>query len=110
MTEGLGILLARQEGSNQAEWPYQGVYRVRAEADDPDSLIEGRGRRRTVIPIGYRVGGTSIAGRAVMRPSACRASAVAPLWCKESTAAGGVRPTHAGREQPWRSLESVEPA
>ena len=69
VTEALGILLARQEGSNQAEWPYQGVYRVRAEADDPDSLIEGRGRRRTVIPIGYRVGGTSIAGRAVMRPS-----------------------------------------
>ena len=69
VTEALAILLARQEGANRAEWPYQGVYRVRAEADDPDSLIEGRGRRRTVIPIGYRVGGTSIAARAVMRPS-----------------------------------------
>ena len=44
------------------------VYRVRAEADDPESLIEGRGRRRTVIPIGYRVGGTSIAGRADAPP------------------------------------------
>ena len=71
--EALGILLARQEGSDSAEWPYQGVYRVRAEADDPDSLIEGRGRRRTVIPIGYRVGGTSIAGRAVMRPPGLQA-------------------------------------
>ena len=69
VSEALGILLARQEGANKDEWPYQGVYRVRAEADDPDSLIEGRGRRRTVIPIGYRVGGTSIASRAVMRPS-----------------------------------------
>lgn len=69
VAEGLAILLARQEGANQAEWPYQGVYRVRAEADDPESLMEGRGRRRSVIPIGYRVGGTSIASRAVMRPA-----------------------------------------
>lgn len=66
------ILVDRQEGANTAEWPYQGVYRVRAEADDPESLIEGRGRRRTVIPIGYRVGGTSIAGRALMRPAGVR--------------------------------------
>ena len=66
------ILVDRQEGANKAEWPYQGVYRVRAEADDPESLIEGRGRRRTVIPIGYRVGGTSIAGRALMRPTGVR--------------------------------------
>lgn len=67
VTEAFAILLSRQEGANDAEWPYQGVYRVRAEADDPESLMEGRGRRRTVIPIGYRVGGTSIAARAVMR-------------------------------------------
>lgn len=64
---GVAHLLERQEGDGRAEWPYQGVYRVAAEADDPDSLIEARGRRRTVIPIGYRVGGTSIAGSALLR-------------------------------------------
>ncbi len=64
---GISHLLERQEGDGRAEWPYQGVYRVPAEADDPDSLIEGRGRRRSVIPIGYRVGGTSIAGSALLR-------------------------------------------
>lgn len=69
VAEGVELLLARQEGEDRAEWPYQGVYRVRAEADDPESLIEGRGRRRTVIPIGYRVGGTSIAGCALLRPA-----------------------------------------
>ncbi len=62
---GVRHLLARQEGDGRSEWPYQGVYRVPAEADDPRSLVEGR----TVIPIGYRVGGTSIAGAAVMRPA-----------------------------------------
>ena len=61
---GIRHLLAGQEGDGRAEWPYQGVYRVPAEADDPPSLIEGR----TVIPIGYRVGGTSIAGAAILRP------------------------------------------
>ena len=64
---GIRLLLARQEGADQAEWPYQGVYRVAPRPDDPEALIEGRGRRRTVIPIGYRVGGTSIAGRALLR-------------------------------------------
>ncbi len=61
---GVRHLLARQEGAGRAEWPYQGVYRVPVEADDPESLVEGR----TVIPIGYRVGGTSIAACAIMRP------------------------------------------
>lgn len=64
---GVAHLLARQEGESQAEWPYQGVYRVPVEDDDPESLIEGRGGRRSVIPIGYRVGGTSIAASALLR-------------------------------------------
>lgn len=36
-------LLASQEGEPKAQWPYEGVYRVRGE-----------------IPIGYRIGGTAI--------------------------------------------------
>ncbi len=67
----VAMLLARQEGPTKAEWPYQGVYRVGATDDDPESLIEGRGRRRTVIPIGYRVGGTSIVGDALLRVPGC---------------------------------------
>lgn len=66
---GIAHLLDRQEGDARAEWPYQGVYRVPAETDDPESLVEGQGRRRSVIPIGYRVGGTSIAASAVLRPA-----------------------------------------
>lgn len=54
----IGILLGMQESLSgedgpAAEWPYEGVYRVRA----------GRERR---IPIGYRVGGTSICGTALL--------------------------------------------
>ncbi|MEE2973436.1 MAG: hypothetical protein VX672_09935 [Planctomycetota bacterium] len=64
---GRRLLLERQEGPERSEWPYQGVYRVRPTVDDPESLIEGVGRRRSVIPIGYRVGGTAIAGRALAR-------------------------------------------
>lgn len=67
----VAFLLERQEGPTKAEWPYQGVYRVAATDDDPDSLIEGRGRRRSVIPIGYRVGGTSIVGDALLRVPGC---------------------------------------
>lgn len=66
---GIRLLIERQEGPDRSEWPYQGVYRVSPGPDDPEALIEGRGRRRTVIPIGYRVGGTSIAGRALLRDS-----------------------------------------
>lgn len=67
----VAFLLARQEGPTRAEWPYQGVYRVAATDDDPESLIEGRGRRRSVIPIGYRVGGTAIVGDALLRVPGC---------------------------------------
>lgn len=44
----IAFLLASQEGEGDAEWPYEGVYRV-------------RGR----IPIGYRVGGTAIVALAL---------------------------------------------
>ena len=49
---GLGVtrLLAMQEGDAKDQWPYEGVYRVRGQ-----------------IPIGYRVGGTSIAAMALMQ-------------------------------------------
>lgn len=67
----VAFLLERQEGPTRAEWPYQGVYRVAATEGDPESLIEGRGRRRSVIPIGYRVGGTSIVGDALLRVPGC---------------------------------------
>ncbi len=49
--DGVELILSMQEGDDKAEWPYEGVYRV------------GRDRR---IPIGYRVGGTSIAGGSVV--------------------------------------------
>jgi hypothetical protein len=42
-------ILSIQEGAGKAEWPYEGVYRVRGE-----------------IPIGYRVGGTGICAMALL--------------------------------------------
>lgn len=47
---GITLLLEMQEGKASAQWPYEGVYRVRRQ-----------------IPIGYRVGGTSIAATALVR-------------------------------------------
>lgn len=44
------FLLSVQEGEDKAEWPYEGVYRVRGK-----------------IPIGYRIGGTAIAATALLR-------------------------------------------
>src|SRR5262245_50625109 len=41
--KGVEILLKLQEGKDNAEWPYEGVYRVAG-----------------TIPWGYRVGGTAI--------------------------------------------------
>ena len=49
------VLLEMQEGEGQREWPYEGVYRT------------NEGDRRRVIPIGYRVGGTSIASLALIQ-------------------------------------------
>lgn len=55
-SKAVALLLARQESldakqpDRKAEWPYEGVYRVRRE-----------------IPIGYRVGGTAIVSTALLR-------------------------------------------
>ncbi len=54
LRRGCDILLEMQEGDDSREWPYEGVYRT------------NEGGRRRVIPIGYRVGGTSIAGLALI--------------------------------------------
>ena len=99
----VAMLLARQEGPTKAEWPYQGVYRVGATDDDPESLIEGRGRRRTVIPIGYRVGGTSIVGNALLHAPGCdedeaRRGALerARTFVVESTSHANMNPKYGG--------------
>jgi len=56
------LILARQEslteGDPKAEWPYEGVYRV--------APYEGDGRQAQ-IPLGYRIGGTSICSSALIR-------------------------------------------
>jgi hypothetical protein len=44
------VIVSKQEGEGNAEWPYEGVYRVQGK-----------------IPIGYRIGGTSICAMALMR-------------------------------------------
>lgn len=49
-------LLTMQEGVDQAEWPYEGVYRV----GDPAS-------KQLIIPIGYRIGGTAICATSLLR-------------------------------------------
>ncbi len=54
IARGAAMLLTTQEGEDQREWPYEGVYRAR------------EGSRRPVIPIGYRVGGTSIVSLALL--------------------------------------------
>lgn len=57
----VAFLLSVQEGPENAEWPYEGVYRVRG--DGPKEFK----KRGAIIPMGYRVGGTSIAGIALSR-------------------------------------------
>jgi hypothetical protein len=49
VARGVEIILSLQEGETNAEWPYEGVYRVAGQ-----------------IPIGYRVGGTSICAMALL--------------------------------------------
>ncbi len=56
----IGLLVGMQESLDPArkepcEWPYEGVYRVPGESGKPE------------IPIGYRVGGTSIVCSALLR-------------------------------------------
>ena len=45
VARGVEIVLERQEGPDEREWPYEGVYRVQGS-----------------IPIGYRIGGTALCG------------------------------------------------
>jgi hypothetical protein len=52
-------LLEMQEGPDRAEWPYEGVYRV------PPYTEGFEGSRE--IPMGYRVGGTSIVALTLLR-------------------------------------------
>jgi hypothetical protein len=49
ISAGVSHILQKQEGENNAEWPYEGVYRVDRQ-----------------IPIGYRVGGTAICASALV--------------------------------------------
>lgn len=59
VAKNVEFLLSKQEAFIKdglvAEWPYEGVYRVREQ-----------GSPGPVIPIGYRVGGTSIVGHALI--------------------------------------------
>lgn len=54
---GVAALVEMQEGDDSAEWPYEGVYRVPV-------YTEGL-KARNEIPMGYRVGGTSIVANAL---------------------------------------------
>ena len=58
MQENLGA-----KSSPSSEWPYEGVYRVRSP-----------GKRRGMIPIGYRVGGTAICSWALLKTPGYRSS------------------------------------
>ena len=49
ISTGAAHLLQKQEGENNSEWPYEGVYRVNGE-----------------IPMGYRIGGTAICAAAIL--------------------------------------------
>jgi hypothetical protein len=59
IAKSVEFLLSKQEAFDKdgpvAEWPYEGVYRVR----EP-------GKPGAMIPIGYRVGGTGIVGQALI--------------------------------------------
>lgn len=85
---GVELLLARQESldperATKPEWPYEGVYRVRV-------------GRESVIPVGYRVGGTSICAIALvdvlggaLRPATATARIALPgADAKDGTAKG----------------------
>lgn len=78
LESGATLLLLTQEGTDEAEWPYEGVYRVRAIESDPEALVNGR----SAIPIGYRVGGTGICAQAVFE---------APGYADDEARRGAVR-------------------
>lgn len=75
---GIARLVEMEEGPDRGEWPYEGVYRVRRQ-----------------IPIGYRVGGTSIV---------CEALLEAPGWdqdqARREAIARGVRFVLDARDHP----------
>jgi hypothetical protein len=50
ISQGVQHLVAHQEGDDQSEWPYEGVYRVGGK-----------------IPVGYRIGGTGICAMALIQ-------------------------------------------
>ncbi len=55
VSTGIEALVKMEEGPDRGEWPYEGVYRVRGDSGRPE------------IPIGYRVGGTSICALAMIQ-------------------------------------------
>ncbi|MEE3001228.1 MAG: hypothetical protein VX908_00880 [Planctomycetota bacterium] len=67
LARGAAYLLEVQEGSGNAEWPYEGVYRVNQGG-------------KSVIPIGYRVGGTALVSTALLRMD----SKEDPIGCVEA--------------------------
>jgi hypothetical protein len=58
ISRAVSELIDRQEGVGEAEWPYEGVYRV--------APYHKLNDERKQIPYGYRVGGTSITAMALM--------------------------------------------
>lgn len=68
VSKGAELIVDMQEsfgprGSPLSEWPYEGVYRVRSP-----------GKRKAMIPIGYRVGGTAICSWALLKTPSYRSS------------------------------------
>lgn len=78
---GIARMLEMEEGAQRGEWPYEGVYRVQRQ-----------------IPVGYRVGGTSIVCEAIM---------LAPGWetdePRREAVERGIRFVLAAREHPLMS-------
>lgn len=86
MADGVRLLLAAQEGPEQGEWPYEGVYRVGRE-----------------IPVGYRVGGTAICASALLA-----APGYAEDAARQAAVARAVDAVCAGIEQPLMSVDGYD--
>lgn len=83
---GVGALLAREEGDAKGEWPYEGVYRVQGK-----------------IPIGYRVGNTGICIMALLQ-----APGYADDADRQAAVLRGVSFICAGIDHPLMSEEKFE--
>jgi hypothetical protein len=83
---GVGALLAREEGEGRGEWPYEGVYRVQGK-----------------IPIGYRVGNTGICIMALLQ-----APGYADDADRQAAVLRGVNFICTGIDQPLMSEEKYE--